>query len=145
MVARHRHGGPERAWPPYTEAQLDAVEALSRAILARHPDIHAVIGHEDCRADKTDPGPAFPLARFQRLLNDRRGAAADTWMTTVTLNIRGGPDLAFAPLSWSPLPAYKPVRILDSRGDWRFVTANLASERDPESQGWVHGYYLKRA
>ena len=59
--------------------------------------------------------------------------------------MRGGPGLDFGPLTWSPLPPHKPVKVLDARGDWRFVTANMANDDDPESQGWVHGYYLRRA
>ena len=145
VFARHPNGGPELAWPAYTEAQLQAEEDLTRAILARHPDIQEIIGHEDCRRDKTDPGPAFPMARFAGLLNDRQADAPQTWLTTVTLNVRGGPGLDFGRLTWSPLPPHKPVKVLDARGDWRFVNTNMANDDDPESQGWVHGYYLRRA
>ncbi len=50
---------------PYPPAQVDAVIALCRAVLARHPDIQPwrVLGHSDIApARKVDPGPQFPWA-----------------------------------------------------------------------------------
>jgi N-acetylmuramoyl-L-alanine amidase len=58
-------------WPIYPEAQLDAVEALTRGLLEAYPSIEAIVGHSDLTVRKSDPGPAFPLARFQRLLPNR--------------------------------------------------------------------------
>jgi N-acetylmuramoyl-L-alanine amidase len=51
---------PYPAWP---KDQVDAVVALCRDILRRHPEIvpSRVVGHSDVQPDnKTDPGPRFP-------------------------------------------------------------------------------------
>ncbi|MBL8706907.1 MAG: N-acetylmuramoyl-L-alanine amidase [Rhodospirillales bacterium] len=57
----HEHG--YRDFPP---AQIDALAALARIILARHPiPAHRVLGHSDVApARKTDPGERFPWARL---------------------------------------------------------------------------------
>jgi N-acetyl-anhydromuramyl-L-alanine amidase AmpD len=50
-------------YPPYPVDQIDAVIALARGILKRHPEIEAsrVVGHADIQPEnKTDPGPMFP-------------------------------------------------------------------------------------
>lgn len=66
-------------WPTYPEEQLAAVERVTRAVLAEYPTIRAIVSHEeiDTRGWKTDPGPAFPMQRFQRLLDDRSDGEAD--------------------------------------------------------------------
>ncbi len=72
VVARHRTGGQEMAWEVFPERQLQAVEALTAAILAAYPSIEEVVGHDDISlSGKVDPGPAFPMARFRAI-----GAAA---------------------------------------------------------------------
>lgn len=53
-------------WAPYPEAQVAALIALSRDIIARH-DIHPtdVVAHADIAPTrKIDPGPAFPWYRL---------------------------------------------------------------------------------
>jgi len=62
---------------PYAEAQLQALEALLQALVARYPSLRQIAGHDqldleqvpasdDPRltvARKRDPGPLFPWAR----------------------------------------------------------------------------------
>ena len=141
ILEAHPHAGHTvYAWPPYTHRQLHAVEAIVRAMIARYPTITEVIRHEDCRPDKTDTGPAFPIKRFQALLGDRLSDDFGAWFTTTELNIRGGPGVEFAPLMFSPLPPLKPVKVLAQQGAWRFVDAGMEGE---EKKGWVHGFYLR--
>jgi len=55
------------AYPDYPQDQIDAVIALSHAILERHPEIEPsrVVGHADIQPEnKTDPGPRFPWRQF---------------------------------------------------------------------------------
>jgi N-acetylmuramoyl-L-alanine amidase len=86
-----RVGPGQLYWPVYPEAQLDAIEALTQGLLAAYPSIEAIVGHSDLTVRKSDPGPAFPLARFQRLLSNR---AAD-----------GDDEVVFAPgPAPTPLP-----------------------------------------
>jgi N-acetylmuramoyl-L-alanine amidase len=55
------------AYPEWPADQIDAVIALARGIVARHPEIEAtrVVGHSDVQPEnKTDPGPRFPWRRL---------------------------------------------------------------------------------
>lgn len=63
-----RLGNGEFAWETYYEPQLKAVEDLIKALLSAY-DIQFIVSHEeiDTRQWKTDPGPAFPMERFQKL------------------------------------------------------------------------------
>lgn len=68
-VAKHKNGGPALAWEMYPEAQLAALDDLTRAILAAYPTIVDVVGHDDVSPGrKVDPGPAFPMARYRAAL-----------------------------------------------------------------------------
>ncbi len=60
------NGGHDFGLPDYPEPQIEAVLALSQAILARHPIAACdVIGHSDLAPDrKQDPGEKFPWKRF---------------------------------------------------------------------------------
>lgn len=67
--AQHKNGGGPKWWETYPEAQLRAVEALTRALLDRYPSITDIAGHDDVAPrNKIDPGPAFPMRRFTALL-----------------------------------------------------------------------------
>lgn len=66
LVARHKNGGVERRWEEYPEAQIAAVEALSKACVVRY-NLDDVVGHDDIAPKrKTDPGPAFPMIRIRK-------------------------------------------------------------------------------
>lgn len=63
------HDPDERvcAFQPYDARQIDALVALVRGILDRHPDIDPedVVGHADITPGRrVDPGPLFPWARL---------------------------------------------------------------------------------
>lgn len=60
------NGGHEFGLPAYPDAQMEAVIALSRALLARHaiPPVN-VVGHSDIAPErKTDPGERFDWGRL---------------------------------------------------------------------------------
>lgn len=76
MLAAHKNGGPVRGWQIYPPAQLEALERVLAALLARYPSLTEIVGHDDIAPGrKTDPGPAFPMARFASLAG-QCGAAA---------------------------------------------------------------------
>jgi N-acetylmuramoyl-L-alanine amidase len=60
--------GHEFGYRPFPEAQMAALEALCRGILARHPiPARHVLGHSDVAAQrKTDPGELFDWPRLAR-------------------------------------------------------------------------------
>lgn len=56
---------------PYTDAQYQALQALTKLLIAHYPAIaNHITGHSDIAPlRKTDPGPAFDWVRFQDALD----------------------------------------------------------------------------
>ncbi|NGM20617.1 SH3 domain-containing protein [Roseomonas stagni] len=147
VVARHRNGGPEMGWEAFPEPQLKAVEAITLALRAAYPTIQEVVGHDDIApARKVDPGPAFPMRRFQALGGGAAGSGSlaenDFGEFEVVvrdeLNLRGGPGPAFAVVA-KLAPGTK-LRVLREEGDWRLVDL----QGDGVQDGFVHGAFLRR-
>lgn len=64
--AKHKHGGPEMEWEKFPEAQLQACEEVSKALVARY-NLNDIKGHDDVAPNrKNDPGPAFPMSALRR-------------------------------------------------------------------------------
>jgi len=140
-------GSAKMFWPNYPEAQLSAVEALTRALIKAYPSIHDVVGHRDVdgkRKRKVDPGPAFPLLRYRMLTDSRSDDPAPAAVMKVesddgTLNVRGGPGAAFATLDWGPLKNGDDVQVLERLGEWYRVQRWF---NGTPKQGWVYARYL---
>lgn len=66
-------------WQNYTPEQLDSLDTLVAALLEEYPSIEWIVSHEeiDTRGWKTDPGPAFPMERYQEQLNRASGSEED--------------------------------------------------------------------
>lgn len=64
-----RVGSQMLAWEPYYPEQLKTLDAVVKALCAKY-DIKWIVSHEeiDTRGWKTDPGPAFPMQRYQDML-----------------------------------------------------------------------------
>lgn len=146
LEAPHRNlpGAGNLGWPTYSEAQFAKALEVAQAVVAAY-GITEVIGHEDFRTDKTDPGPAFPLASFRSRVLGRDGdvapAEAPRMVTTAVLNIRSGAGTGHAPVPGSPLPLGQAVEVTGAQDAWRQVTAILANGN--RLSGWVHGDYLR--
>lgn len=68
VSGKHKNGGNVRKWEQFPKVQLDAAEAVTRAIVQRY-NLDDVVGHEDISPDrKCDPGFAFPMVEFRRKL-----------------------------------------------------------------------------
>ncbi len=61
----HKNESQPRYWLKYTDEQIKRAEQLCQ-LLTQKFSIKEILGHEDLAPGrKQDPGPAFPLARFQ--------------------------------------------------------------------------------
>jgi N-acetylmuramoyl-L-alanine amidase len=146
IVARHKNGGPSIAWEIFPEAQLRALDAIVVALREKYPSIQEVVGHDDISPGrKVDPGPAFPMARFQHLggaAGSGTLAADDLGRFAVsvrsTLNLRGGPGTDFEVIA--ALKDGTELRGLFDRGDW--IAVDL--QGDGVKDGFVHKDFLRR-
>ncbi len=137
VEAKHpRVGSDTYYWPVYPEAQLEAVKELTKLLLEEYPTIEYIVSHEeiDTRGWKTDPGPAFPMKRFDDLLgggSDLDDHSVEYVVTTDKLNKRSGPSTSY------PIVGYytKGVTIVatETNGDWLKTDA-----------GWINKTYLRK-
>lgn len=140
-------GSAPAFWPSYPDAQLDAIEDLTRDLLDAYPSIVDIVGHRDVdglRRLKVDPGPAFPMRRFRMLLDRRDDAPVAGQPMRVstggsTLNVRGGPGVGFETLRWGPLPNGAAVLVHERRQDWSLISRPGS---DGAGEGWVASRYL---
>lgn len=139
-------GSARQFWPLFPEDQLKAVENLTKALVKTYRSIVDIVGHRDIdtvRKWKVDPGPAFPMFRYQRLI-DRRDDEVQvvTYLVhspTGILNVRGGPGTSFGTLDWGPLRQGQQVERLEARGQWYRIRRWI--EGVP-NEGWVFAAYL---
>ncbi len=135
-------------WPEYPAQQLNVLQQLTRALLTSYPTIKAIAGHRDVdsvRKRKVDPGPAFPMKRYQDLLNKRTVPPPPKPVDYLVkselgyLNVRTKPSITALKADWSPLLNGDRVQKIDERPDWfriRRWSAGVAKE------GWVMARYL---
>lgn len=139
-------GSARQYWPLFPEAQLKAVEDLTKALLRTYRSLVDIVGHRDIdtvRRWKVDPGPAFPMMRFRKLIDHRDDTVTPvTYVVATTggkLNVRGGPGTSFDTLDWGPIGNGQQVERLEARGDWYLIRRWIDGTAH---QGWVYAAYL---
>jgi len=126
-------------WLPYNDKQLDALEEVTVAVRDAYPTIFDCVGHQeiDTRGLKEDPGPMFPMARYDTLVasphEDHR-----IYETKSRLNVRTGPSSKKSLSPNGPLDVGTKVKEVSRTGDW--VYADVAGI----NVGYVHANYLRR-
>lgn len=125
-------------WPTYPRKQLEAVVELTRALIETY-GIEDIVSHEeiDTRGWKTDPGPAFPMKTFTKLLekDDRNinSVNSNAYVVTVdTLNVRKRPSIGGAIVT--KLNLNTEVNVISFKGEW----ARIGTDE------WVHAKYIKK-
>lgn len=147
FVGTHRNGNPDGShkpigWEAYPPAQIEAAVALVRALKTVYP-ITEIVGHDDIApVRKSDPGPAFNMARFRENTlggRDTDGANAGTIRSPGGLNLRAGPGTQNAVIQL--LADGTHVMPIGSNGSWLEVTV-LDNAGRPTKTGWVHSHYV---
>jgi N-acetylmuramoyl-L-alanine amidase len=122
-------------WPVYPDAQLNAVEEIVEDIFEQYPYIKDIVSHEeiDTRGWKTDPGPAFPMRRFKKIIDNRSEDMLYYEVTASSLNVRGGPGVSFSVIDKVKVGTVLPGH--EERDGWMRISQD----------GWVHAGYLQEA
>ncbi|HEY0016834.1 MAG TPA: N-acetylmuramoyl-L-alanine amidase [Longimicrobium sp.] len=129
-----------RAWQRYTDAQVDAAFRAARALVEAYR-LEDVVGHEEISPGrKTDPGPAFGIAKFrERVMRREHQPDAPRFIVTTTLNIHAGPALTHPTVAGSPLAQNTEVEALEDQDGWVRVAV-----RGPGGiTGWLPTTFLK--
>lgn len=136
IKAKHKNGGPETYWETFPEVQLRVLAEVTEALIATYPSLEEVVGHDDIAPGrKQDPGPAFPMSRFQNLLEDRgNGDSVFKKVWASSLNVRSGPGTSFSTMDWGPLSRGTEVEVL-VQGEWSQILYN-------GNFGWVADRFL---
>lgn len=141
--ARHKFGTPDGGWETFTEAQVETVVEIARAICDEY-GIREIVGHDDIAPGrKSDPGPMWKMDSFLARVFGR-STDADPLMivrSATGLNLRAGPGVSEPKLTDAPLPDGTKVRVHQANGQWRFVTT-INANGDEDLSGWVHGNWL---
>lgn len=140
-------GSGTYAWEPYYNEQLETLDKVCVALRDQYPSIKWVVSHEeiDTRGWKTDPGPAFPMRRYERIVESREDPSVEQdddevsiyWNSIIDLHVRERP-------SWESDKKYvlKPdmdVYVLESRGYWLLISHPATGVG-----GWVYAPYMER-
>lgn len=125
-------------WLPYSEKQLDELHGVVEALVSTYPSIFDCVGHEeiDTRKKKRDPGPLFPMPRYDSLVS-QRGGDFRVHKTISKLNVRISPSSS-SRLAGPPISKDTEVTEVNREGKWIF--ANV----DGFNIGYVHSDYLRR-
>jgi N-acetylmuramoyl-L-alanine amidase len=60
-------------WHNYTDEQIQTTIKICRALVTAYPEIEDIVGHEAVSPGrKTDPGPAFPIAKVRETVLPKR-------------------------------------------------------------------------
>lgn len=140
-----------RAWHRYTDKQIEVSLKLAEVLVTQY-SLKEIIGHDDIAPRrKTDPGPAFPLAKFNSLLNSSGRQDPETldnvYRTVVNLNLRTGPTLESSLSPFAPLPKGTRFQIVDEDGAWKYITVLDTLKGTDDIEGWISGNpkYMERS
>jgi N-acetylmuramoyl-L-alanine amidase len=133
----------EYAWEPFYPAQLDAVDALTEALIKYYPTIKHIVSHEeiDTRGWKTDTGPVFPMRRYTKLLDDRDKGFNPDKLYKITSEV--GKVVAICDTPSDAMPDVYVANIGqvfwvdDERGDWFHIFGDGLP-----NGGWVRKRFL---
>jgi N-acetylmuramoyl-L-alanine amidase len=142
MKLKHKND-PSRElwWEPYPEPLLAATERVCRWLIDEIKTIKIICGHDDVSPGrKSDPGPAFPLARYRNILMPDNQSTPPKYKVVVSdfLNVRASPGATAEKRDWGPLQNNEIVEYLREEGSWYMIRNKDGKE------GWANSLYLRR-
>lgn len=145
IEASHRNNPDHsKGWEIFDEEQIEATAALVRALSEAYGIGPAqVLGHDDIAPRrKTDPGPAWDMARFRSLSfgRDEEEPDLDEFQVTARngLNMRNGPGVQHDKIKL--LVRGTAVSVIEVNGLW-WLVAEVSNGVEGET-GWVHSNWL---
>lgn len=123
---------------PYSDEQLDVLQEIVIALTKSYPTIFDCVGHQeiDTRGKKKDPGPLFPMQRYDSLVSNNSHDGR-VFKTVSRLNVRTGPASSY-PLSRKPLKKGDEVEEIRLENGWMLV------EFGSKETGYVSDKFLRR-
>ena len=108
-------------WEIYPASQIDSVIAIAGAICEAYSTITEIVGHEDIApVRKIDPGPAFPLHRFQSIPGGRMNGDPVRRVNVNGLNVRNEPGTHGKVIE--TIPRAEKVIVLQDLGEWSQIS-----------------------
>ncbi len=150
VLAVHRNGNPDGSrnpigWEPFPAPQVETAAGIVRALVASF-GVNELVGHDDISpVRKSDPGPAFDMARFRARVFGGRADDGDVLVKVAVasgLNLRSGPGTQFAAMEL--LPQNTQLAPIERDGNWLEVNV-LNAAGAPRATGWVHGGFTAPA
>jgi len=141
-AASSRHHG-DGYWMDYSEAQIEAVSGICSALVGKFGMSFIQPHWFVSPGRKRDTNPLFPLDNVRNLAFGREDDVSESALRQVnatSLNVRGGPGVAFEKMDWGPLTGGSEVTVMDQDVDeqgrtWSFI-------QQAENKGWVSDKYL---
>ncbi len=144
IEAIHKHQEQPKGWHLYPQKQIEAAMELAELLVEKYK-LEEILGHEDIAPGrKQDPGPAFPMDKFQAQVFGRDDTPEVIYETITGLNIRRGPGAKYKQLEGSPLPKGTRLEIEATKGHWCQVEVLDEVNGIMDLEGWISGRYIKR-
>jgi N-acetylmuramoyl-L-alanine amidase len=124
-----------RPWPRFPKAQLDALIPIVR-LLVEHFGLQ-IVGHEEIKTFKFDPGPAFPMARFKEIIQGRAGGSILYDELSQDVELRAGPGMVFDPLPGGKIASGAAVSVSYDQNSWALVEVMDETDGGEWLVGWT--------
>jgi N-acetylmuramoyl-L-alanine amidase len=124
-----------RPWPRFPKAQLEALIPIIQ-LLVEHFGLQ-IVGHEEIKDFKFDPGPAFPMVRFKEIIQGRAGGSILYDELGVDIELRTGPGMVFDLLPGGKIDSGAAVSVSYDQNSWALVEVMDETEGGEWLVGWT--------
>jgi N-acetylmuramoyl-L-alanine amidase len=124
-----------RPWMRYSKEQMEALVLIARLLVEKYNV--QIVGHEEIKSFKLDPGPAFPMARFREIMNEKPDGTILYDEVSQDVELRTGPGMIYPPLPGGRLKAGTPVVSTSDHDGWAMVDVMAEVDGDRWLVGWT--------